>query len=48
VALNITTRGFKWTFRSGPIAPDFAKAYTEFLTDLKKSGKKIDTIAIVN
>jgi branched-chain amino acid transport system substrate-binding protein len=48
VALNITTRGFKWTFRSGPIAPDFAKAYTKFLTDLKKSGKKIDTIAIVN
>src|SRR5438105_7361101 len=48
VALNITGRGFKWTFRSGPIAPDFAKAYTEFLTDLKKSGKKIDSIAIVN
>jgi branched-chain amino acid transport system substrate-binding protein len=48
VALNITQRGFKWTFRSGPIAPDFAKAYTEFLTDLKKSGKKIDTIAIVS
>ena len=33
---------------AGPIAPDFAKAYTEFLTDLKKSGKKIDNIAIVN
>ena len=48
VALNITGRGFKWTFRSGPIAPDFAKAYTEFLTDLKKSGKKIDSVAIVN
>jgi branched-chain amino acid transport system substrate-binding protein len=48
VALNITGRGFKWTFRTGPIAPDFAKAYTEFLTDLKKSGKKIDTVAIVN
>ncbi|HMF23544.1 MAG TPA: ABC transporter substrate-binding protein [Pseudolabrys sp.] len=48
VALNITGRGFKWTFRSGPIAPDFAKAYTEFLTDLKKSGKKIDSIAIIN
>jgi branched-chain amino acid transport system substrate-binding protein len=48
VALNITSRGFKWTFRSGPIAPDFAKAYADFLTDLRKSGKKIDTIAIVN
>src|SRR5438270_9628907 len=48
VALNITQRGFKWTFRTGPIASDFAKAYTEFLTDLKKSGKKIDSIAVVN
>ena len=48
VALNITSRGFKWTFRTGPIAPDFAKAYTEFLTDLKKSGRKIDNIAVVN
>src|SRR5438067_5358070 len=48
VASNITGRGFKWTFRSGPIAPDFAKAYTEFLTDLKKAGRKINNIAIVN
>jgi branched-chain amino acid transport system substrate-binding protein len=48
VALNITSRGFKWTFRTTPIAPDFAKAYAEFLTDLKKSGKKIDDIAVVN
>ncbi len=48
VAVNITGRGFKWTFRTTPIAPDFAKAYAEFLTDLKKSGKKIDTLAIVN
>src|SRR6059058_5556940 len=48
VALNITQRGFKWIFRSGPIAPDFAKAYTQFLTELKTSGKKVDSIAIVN
>src|ERR1043166_6970818 len=48
VALNITQRGFKWTFRVGPIAPDFAKAYTSFLNDLKKTGKKIDSIAVVN
>jgi branched-chain amino acid transport system substrate-binding protein len=48
VASNITGRGFKWTFRTTPIAPDFAKAYAKFLTDLKSSGKKIDTIAIVN
>jgi branched-chain amino acid transport system substrate-binding protein len=48
VALNITGRGFKWTFRTGPIASDFAKAYAGFLTDLRKSGRKIDKIAIVN
>jgi len=47
VALNITGRGFKWTFRSGPIASDFAKAYAGFLTDMKNAGRKIK-IAIVN
>ncbi len=48
VASNITGRGFKWTFRTTPIAPDFAKAYADFLTQLKQSGRKIDNIAIVN
>ena len=48
VAENITGRGFKWTFRTTPIAPDFGKAYASFLTDLKKSGQKIDNLAIVN
>jgi branched-chain amino acid transport system substrate-binding protein len=48
VAENITGRGFKWTFRTTPIAPDFGKAYAQFLTDLKKAGQKIDSIAIVN
>jgi branched-chain amino acid transport system substrate-binding protein len=48
VALNITGRGFKWIFRTGPIASDFATAYTQFLNDLKKAGRKINTIAIVN
>jgi len=48
VAANITGRGFKYIFRTTPYAPDFARAYFQFLTDLKKSGKKIDTIAIVN
>jgi branched-chain amino acid transport system substrate-binding protein len=48
VASNITGRGFKWTFRTTPIAPDFAKAYFDFLNDIKKSGRKIDTIAVVN
>ncbi len=48
VAANITGRGFKWTFRTTPYAPDFAKAYAQFLTDLKKSGTRINNIAVVN
>ena len=48
VAANITTRGFKFTFRTTPIAPDFGKAYAQFLNDVKKSGLKIDSMAIVN
>jgi branched-chain amino acid transport system substrate-binding protein len=48
VALNITGRGFKWIFRTGPIASDFAAAYTQFLGDLKKAGRKIDSIAVLN
>jgi branched-chain amino acid transport system substrate-binding protein len=48
VAPNITGRGFKWVFRTGPIASDFADSYTAFLTDLKKAGRKMDSMAIVN
>ena len=48
VAANITQRGFKWTFRVTPIATDFAKAYSDFLTDMKKAGKKVDSVAVLN
>jgi branched-chain amino acid transport system substrate-binding protein len=48
VALNITQRGFKWVFRVTPIASDFAKAYTEFLAEMKGAGKKVDSIAVVH
>src|SRR5579871_4217821 len=48
VAANITGRGFKWTFRTTPYAPDFAKAYAQFLGDLKKSGTRVNNIAVVN
>src|SRR5580704_14044681 len=48
VALNITQRGFKWVFRSGPIAPDFADAYTAFLTGLRPGGRSIERIAVIN
>jgi len=46
-APNITGRGFKWTFRTTPIGTDFAKIYVEFLSELKKAGTKVDTIALV-
>ncbi len=48
VAANITTRSFKFTFRTTPIAPDFGKAYADFINDVKKSGRKINSIAVVN
>ncbi len=45
---NITGRGFKWTFRGTPIASDYARTYMRFFADMKKEGKKIGSIAIVN
>jgi branched-chain amino acid transport system substrate-binding protein len=47
-ALNITSRGFKWIFRGTPIASDYARTYMRFFADMKKAGKKIDSIAVVN
>jgi branched-chain amino acid transport system substrate-binding protein len=48
VAANLTERGFKWFFRTTPVAGDIAKAYMEFLKERKSGGQKVDTIAIVN
>ena len=48
VAANITQRGFKWTFRVTPIATDFAKAYTDFLLEMKHQGKKVDSVSVLN
>ena len=48
VASNITTRGFKYTFRVTPIAQNFADSYMRFLTTMKQAGKPVDTLAIVN
>ena len=48
VAANLTERGFKWFFRTTPIAADIAKTYMAFLKDLKGKGQKVDSIAIVN
>ena len=48
VAANITTRGFKFTFRVTPIASNFADSYMRFLLDQKKAGRRIEDVAIVN
>jgi len=48
VAANLTERGFKWFFRTTPIATDFARIYTDFLKDMKTKGVKTDAIAIVH
>ena len=47
VAANITGRGYKWVFRTTPIASDFANNYMEFLNGLKKAGRPVGTLAIV-
>jgi len=47
-ALNLTSRGFKWVFRGTPIASDYARTYMRFFADMKKAGKKVETIAVVN
>jgi branched-chain amino acid transport system substrate-binding protein len=48
VAANLTERGFKWFFRTTPIASDFAKIYSEFLRDMKAAGAKTDSVAMVH
>ncbi|HEV2283019.1 MAG TPA: ABC transporter substrate-binding protein [bacterium] len=45
---NITGRGFKWVFRTTPIGPDFAAAYSGFFKDLGAMGHPVKTVAIVN
>jgi branched-chain amino acid transport system substrate-binding protein len=47
-AANITGRGFKFVFRGTPIASDYARTYMRFFADMKKEGKKIGSIAVVN
>jgi branched-chain amino acid transport system substrate-binding protein len=48
VAAGLTERGFKWFFRTTPVASDIAKIYMDFLKELKGAGTKVDSIAIVN
>ncbi|MGE0851076.1 MAG: ABC transporter substrate-binding protein [Hyphomicrobiaceae bacterium] len=48
VAANLTERGFKFFFRTTPVAGDFARAYSSFLKEQKAAGQKTNSIAIVN
>lgn len=48
VAANLTERGFKWFFRTTPVAIDFARAYSQFLKEQKAAGQKTNSIAIVH
>jgi branched-chain amino acid transport system substrate-binding protein len=48
VAANLTERGFKWFFRTTPVAADFARIYSDFLKDMKAAGAKTDTVAMVH
>lgn len=48
VAVSITTRGFKYTFRTTPIAPTFAANYMEFLGAMNKAGRGVQSVAIVH
>jgi branched-chain amino acid transport system substrate-binding protein len=48
VAANLTERGFKWFFRTTPVATDFAKIYADFLADMKAAGAKTDSVALVH
>jgi branched-chain amino acid transport system substrate-binding protein len=48
VAASLTERGFKWFFRTTPIASDFAKDYFDFLKEMKTAGAKTDTVALVH
>jgi branched-chain amino acid transport system substrate-binding protein len=48
VAASLTERGFKWFFRTTPIASDFSKDYFDFLKDMKAAGVKTDVVALVH
>lgn len=48
VAANLTERGFKWFFRTTPVAIDFARAYSSFLKEQKAAGQKVGSIALIH
>ncbi len=48
VAADLTERGFKFFFRTTPVAADFARAYSTFLKEQKAAGQKVNAIALVH
>src|SRR3954470_11929965 len=48
VAANLTERGFKFFFRTTPVALDFAVAYSAFLKEQKAAGQKVNSVALVH
>ena len=48
VADPLTERGFKWFFRTTPVAADFARMYAAFLKDMREKRCSVDNIAIVH
>ncbi len=48
VAADLTERGFKFFFRTTPVAADFARAYATFLKEQKAAGQKVNAIALVH
>ena len=47
VAVDITNRGYKWTFRVTPNASDYARNYMEFLNDLRQAGHQVVSLGLV-
>jgi branched-chain amino acid transport system substrate-binding protein len=45
---EVTERGFKWVFRTGPRRADIDKPYVEFLSAVKQGGQKLDTVALLH
>ena len=45
-APSVTGRGFKFVFRTTPLASDDAKAYAQFLTALKEQSTAVDTVVL--
>jgi branched-chain amino acid transport system substrate-binding protein len=46
-AAGVTGSGFKWVFRTAPLASDVARIYVQFLGELRQAGTKIDSVALV-